>query len=96
MFANLGVSSRTDNLTSRTLLMYILFVEYTSNISLGDINMDSKSVGRKYTTRLLIIVACIIIINIILAVVLKAIGIINLSFHEYFNWLVDLITFHRH
>jgi hypothetical protein len=64
-------------------------------MSMGDIKMDSKPVGIKYAKRVFIIVACIIIINIILAVVLKAIGIINLTFHDYFNWLVDLITFHR-
>jgi hypothetical protein len=57
--------------------------------------MDSKTVGIKYAKRVLVIVVSIIIINIIVAVVLKAIGVINFSIHEYFNWLIDIITFHR-
>jgi hypothetical protein len=57
--------------------------------------MDSKPDGIKYAKRVLIAVASIIIINIIVAIVLMAIGVINFSVHEYFNWFVDLITFHR-
>jgi hypothetical protein len=48
-----------------------------------------------HVKRVLIIVAFIIVLNVIIAVVLKAIGIINFNIHEYFNWFVDLITFHR-
>jgi hypothetical protein len=57
--------------------------------------MDSKPVGIKHIKRVLIIVTSIIALNVIVAVVLKIIGVINFSLYEYFNWLIDLITFHR-
>jgi hypothetical protein len=59
------------------------------------VKMDTKPVYIKHVKRVLIIVASIIVLNVIVAVVLKAIGVISFSIHEYINWFVDLITFHR-
>jgi hypothetical protein len=62
---------------------------------MGGVRMDTKPVYFKHVKRVLIIVASIIVLNVIVAVVLKVLGVINFNIHEYFKWFVDLITFHR-